>query len=413
MTNGLPVRTQLVLLAVAALVTFGALSLFWAGSGSSAPEPETAAAQPQSTESFKPTKEQWNGLGIQKISDRVFRPTDIAEGNIALDDDLTTPVFSPYSGRVVRVVANLGDSVAKGAPLFVIDASEIVQGINTLITAVATEKTAHAQLTQAQLNEQRAHDLYTAKGGALKDWQQSRTDLASAQSTLKSADIALAAARNQLRILGKSDAEIAAIEAQPTEAFNPTATVSAPIAGIVTQRQIGLGEYIQSVSGGASNPVYTIGNLSKVWLLANVREADAAAMKIGLPVDVTVPAYPGRTFAAKVSWVASAIDPNTHRLPVRADIENPDGALKPNMFARFAIETGAQHTAPAVPESAIVYEGDAAHVWVAGNDGTLTARAIRIGQISGDDVEVMQGLTAGEQIVTSGSLFIDRAAKGD
>src|SRR5260370_379931 len=104
----------------------------------------------------------------------------------------------------------------RGAPLFALDATEFVQAANTLITALGALKTARSQLTQAEINEKRAHELYLAKGGALKDWQQSQTDLASAQNGLRSADIALAAARNALRILGKSDAGIAALEASPT-----------------------------------------------------------------------------------------------------------------------------------------------------------------------------------------------------
>jgi cobalt-zinc-cadmium efflux system membrane fusion protein len=165
--------------------------------------------------------------------------------------------------------------------------------------------------------------------------------------------------------------------------------VPAPIGGTITQRQIGLGQHINSTAGGASNPVYTIGNLSTVWLIANVREADAPLMRIGQPVEVHVLAFPGRVFKAKISWVAPSIDSSTHRLSVRADVENPDGALKPGMFANFSIITGEAETAPAVPQYAIVYEGDAARVWVAGEDGTITARAVRVGQIADDMVQIL------------------------
>jgi cobalt-zinc-cadmium efflux system membrane fusion protein len=335
-----------------------------------------------------------------------FRSERITEGNIALDDDRTTPVFSPYSGRVVRLIARLGDRVEPGAPLFALEASEFVQAMNDLITAAAALKTARAQQSQAATNEKRAHELYLAKGGAMKDWQQSQTDLAAAQNAAHSAEIALAAVRNRLRILGKSEPEIAALETQPTQKLDPVAIVTAPIAGTVTQRQIGLGQYIQS--GGAS-PVYTIGDLSVLWLIANVREVDAPLMRVGAPVAVRVPAFPERVFDATISWVAPALDPNTHRLPVRADVINPDGALKPMMFANFSIVTGAAVTAPAVPPGAIVYEGDAARVWVARDDGTIAARTVTAGRTEGGMVEIREGLVPGEKIVTSGTLFIDRA----
>src|SRR5215472_2444917 len=359
---------------------------------------------------FRPTAAQWAGFKIEPVRLARFRPEQVTEGNIALDDDLTTPVFSPFSGRVIKLIAKLGDHVEAGAPLFEIKASEFVQAQNDLITALANLQTARSQLTMAQTTEKRAHELYLAQGGALKDWQQAQTDLISARNTVRSDEIALAAVRNRLRILGKTDEEITALEAQPTQKFDSITTVRAPIGGIITQRQIGLGQFINSTAAGASNPVYTIGNLSTVWLIANVREVNAPLMQLGLPVEVNVLAFPGRVFRAKISWVAPSIDPNTHRLSVRADVENPDRELKPGMFANFSIITGEAATAPAVPQQAIVYEGETARVWVAGEDGTIAARSVRVGQLADGMVEILGGLTEGEKVVTSGALFIDRAA---
>jgi cobalt-zinc-cadmium efflux system membrane fusion protein len=401
-------RAQLAVVAALALVS---CLVYGATGGPRASEPAAGVAPSENRVpgTYTPTTEEWASLQIAPVETWQFRPERVTEGNIALDDDLNTPVFSPYSGRVVRLIAELGAHVERGAPLFAVEATEFVQGANTLIAAVAADKTAHSQLAQAEVNEKRAHELYLANGGALKDWQQSRTDLAAAQNTLRSADIALAAARNQLRILGKSEVEVAALEAAPTQLLDPAAIVTAPIAGTVTQRQVGLGQYIQAVSSGASAPVYTIGDLSKVYLIANVREVDAGFVHVGDRVEVRVLAYPERVFAAKLSWVAPSIDANTHRLPVRADVENPDGALKPMMFASFTIIAGKAKEAPAAPQSAIVYEGDQARVWVAGQDGTLTLRLVRPGQTRDGMVEILSGLAVGEKIVTKGTVFIDRA----
>lgn len=359
---------------------------------------------------FRPTAAQWAGFKIEPVRLVSFRPEQVTEGNIAVDDDLTTPVFSPYSGRVVKLIAKLGDHVEQDAPLFEIQASEFVQVQNDLITALANLQTARSQLTMAQTTEKRTHELYLAQGGALKDWQQAQTDLVTAQNTVRAGEIALHTVRRRLRILGKDDTEIAALEAQPTQKLDSVTTVRAPIGGIITQRQIGLGQFINSTAAGASNPVYTIGNLSMVWLIANVREVDAPLMQVGLPVEVHVLAFPGRTFKAKISWVAPSIDPTTHRLAVRADVENPDRELKAGMFANFSIITGEAATAPAVPQQAIVYEGETARVWVAGADKTIAARSVRVGQTADGMVEILGGLTEGEKVVTSGALFIDRAA---
>jgi cobalt-zinc-cadmium efflux system membrane fusion protein len=268
--------------------------------------------------------------------------------------------------------------------------------------------TARAQLALAQTNEQRKHALFDAKGGSMQDWQQSQSDMVAAQNNVRSAEATLALVRNRLRIQGKTDAEIATLG--NSGRMNPEAFVLAPISGTVTDRQVGRGQYIQS---GASNPVYAIGDLSTVWLIGNVREADAALMRRGQPVEVRVLALPGRMFKAKLTYVAPSVDPNTRRLAVRAEIDNPDGVLKPEMFASFTIVTGGESSAPGVPERAIVYEGDAARVWVVNDDDTIVLRQIQIGGTSQGMVEAVAGLTPGEKVVTSGTLFIDRAGRGE
>jgi cobalt-zinc-cadmium efflux system membrane fusion protein len=407
--------TQFLTIAILALFV-GVAILAWPVIGKNVADP-AGRAQPAPSEeargTFKPTKEQWAGFKIEPVGLISFRPEQVTEGSIAIDDNLTTPVFSHYSGRVIKVIAMLGDVVEPGAPLFVIHASEFVQAQNDLITALANLQTARSQLSMAQTTEKRAHELYLAQGGALKEWQQAQTDLITAQNTVRSDEIALHAVRSRLRILGKTDEEIASLEAQPTQKLNPVATVTAPIAGTITQRQIGAGQYINSEANGATNPVFTISNLSTVWLIANVRETDAPLMHVGEPVEVHVLAFPGRVFNAKISWVAPSIDSNTHRLSVRADVENPRGELKPGMFANFSIITGEAATAPAVPQRAIVYEGDTARVWVADDDGAIAAHSIRTGRIADGMVEILAGVSEGEKVVTSGALFIDRAATND
>ena len=408
-------RTQLLIVASIGLIIAGAFVIgslltrfVMARSDSEAPETQPVTLPG----TFRPTEAQWETLKIVPVQLVTFQNERTTEGKIANDDDATTPVFSPYSGRVTKLFARAGDHVERGAPLFAIQASEFVQGQNDLISAAATLETARAQLNLAKTTEKRQHDLYDSKGGALKDWQQSQVDLANAQGSLRSAQIALGAVRNRLRILGKSDSEIAAIENEPDKllSMDAEAIVYAPIGGTVTQRQVGLGQYIDSAANGASNPVFSIGDMSRVWLLANVREADAPSMGLGHPVEVRVLAFAGRVFKAKLTFVGSAIDPNTHRLPVRAEVENPDAALKPEMFANFSITIGNAVTVPAVPEESVVYEGQTARVWIAGKEKTLGLRQIRTGRTQGGVVEVLDGLQSGESVVSSGSLFIDRAA---
>lgn len=394
--QGLPQKTQILIVACVALILIaGAYAIHYL---TGAPAPQPASTAPLGT--FHPTKSQWENLKIAPVQTMSFRSEQITDGAIAYNDDATTPVFSPFSGQVTHVIAKLGDMVKKGDPLMTVAATEFVQARSNLINA-------RAQLTLATATEKRLHGLYDAKAAALKDWQQAQADLTTAQSNLQ-------AVQNQLRILGKSDSEISALETEKNVSnINPEVLVRAPVSGTVIQRQVGLGQNIQSVSAGAANPVFTIGNLSTIWLVANVREPDAPLMRRGQPVEVHVLAFPERIFKARISWVAPAVDANTHRLPVRAEIGNADGELKPMMFASFNIVTSHDVRSIGVPQSAVVYEGSDTHVFVANTDGTVAVRPIRVGRATGDMLEVTSGLMAGDKIVTRGALFIDRAAEGN
>jgi cobalt-zinc-cadmium efflux system membrane fusion protein len=353
--------------------------------------PEAPPAPPAGT--FRPTVQQLKTLTIEPVALRQFVSEERTEGKIAVNGDRATPVYSPYSGRVTRVIANLGDIVAQGAPLATIDASEFSQAQNDLRTGMA-------QLKLARISETRKHALYDIKGGSLADWQQAQAELAAAETTLS-------AVRSRLRILGYADTQIDQLAT--AEHFEPATNILAPIRGVIVDRQVGPGQYAQS---GAATPVYTIADLSSVWLLANVREADAARVQRGQTVEVHVLAYPDRIFSAHVVYVAPTIDANTHRLTVRAVIDNSDGALKPEMFANFVIQTSQAAQSPAVPEGAVIYEGEAAHVWVLQSDNAIAIRPIRVGRTNDGFVEVLEGLQSGDRVVTKGSLFIDRAATG-
>ncbi|MBS0221376.1 MAG: efflux RND transporter periplasmic adaptor subunit [Proteobacteria bacterium] len=383
---------------------------FWAfdsGSGNAVSRTDKVAQDADGA--FAPSETQWAGLKLTTVRQVAFRDERVTDGKIAINEDTTTPVFSPYSGRVTRLIAKPGDHVERGQPLFAIEATEFVQGQNDLVTAVAGVDKAKSKLELAKATEKRQRELLAIKGGALKDLEQAQSDLVNAQGDMRSAEITLAAARNRLRILGRSDEEIARLE--KVDSIGAEAIVSAPIEGTVIQRKVGLGQYINT---GATDPVFTVGDLGTVWLIANVRESDAPLMKVGAAVEVSVLAYPGRIFNAKLSYVAPALDPNTRRLPVRAVIQNPGRALLPEMFATFRIVAGQNRLMPAVPQDAVIYEGSQARVWVARpGEKKVVSRSVEVGGTENGLVEVRKGLSVGESVVTSGTLFIDRAAARD
>ncbi|HWW78599.1 MAG TPA: efflux RND transporter periplasmic adaptor subunit [Steroidobacteraceae bacterium] len=389
--RALPPGKQIRVVLVIVLAAAGALAVGWGALRARASEPAPTQEATASNE-VRLTSAQLATLEINTVATRAFRTEEVTDGQIALNGDTTTQVFSPYSGRVVRVLASPGEYVKQGAPLLRIEASEFVQAQSDLLNTAAA-------LKLARINEARKHAAYDSKGGSLQDWQQAQADLAAAENASTSA-------ANRLRILGKTTQEIAAIEtAKKTDAAT---YVVAPIGGIVTDRQVGPGQYIQS---GASSPVFSIGDLSTVWLVAAVPETDAPFIERGQTVEVRVLALPGQIFKAKLTAIGAQVDPVTRRVPVRATLANADGKLKPQMFASFSIITSGDSQAPAVPEEAIVREGDQARVWVVAENDMLTLRSIRTGRSNDGMVEVVEGLKAGERVVTRGSLFIDRAAR--
>lgn len=337
---------------------------------------------------------QFASLKVESVKTVSFSTQENTDGKIALNTDAMTPVFSPYSGRIVRVFVSTGDHVKEGEPLLAVVSIEYNDAQNEL-------RNAQAQYDLAKANEARKHSSYEAKGASLQDWQQAQTDLATADS-------ALLAARNHLRVFGKSDADIDHIlQSQNLDALT---RITSPINGIVTDRQAGPGQNIQA---NAATSVFTIGDLSKVWLVANVRESDAPKLKLGQKIEAHVLALPGKKFSSTLNYIGSSVDPVTRRVPVRAILDNSAGLLKPEMFADFDIACSSEAMMVAIPAEAIIYEGDSSRVWVVQNHHDIELRDIRTGRSNNGMVEVLNGLKPDENVVTSGSLFIDRAVRVD
>jgi cobalt-zinc-cadmium efflux system membrane fusion protein len=355
---------------------------------------------------YRPNDAEWATLTIEPVEQQSFRTERATEGKIAVDEDRSTPIFSPYAGRVTKLLARPGDGVAAGQPLFSIEATDMVAAQNDFIAAISALNKARSQLNLAQIVERRNKELYEGKAVALKDWQQSQNDLTAAQNDLRSGESALEAARNRLRLLGRSDAEIAAFE--NTGRISAEMPIYAPITGTIVQRKVGPGQYVNT---NASDPVFVIGDLSTVWLVAFVRETDAAFVQAGQDVQFTVLAYPDRTFTARLSYVAAGLDPATRRLMVRATIDNRDKLLKPEMYANVSIVTASNLAGVAVPREALIYEGSAVRVWVAHEDRTIEVREIKTGLANGNMIQAVEGLQAGERVVTKGSLIIGRTAR--
>jgi cobalt-zinc-cadmium efflux system membrane fusion protein len=375
---------------------------------SSAASDTEVSSQAKRVARFVPTAAQWASLGMEPVKAMTFRSEHITEGKISINEDRATPIFPPYAGRVTRLMAKPGDMVQRGQPLFYIEAADMVQAQNDFLTAVAGINRAKSRVTITEIIEKQNRTLYEGKAGALRDFQTATADLAQARADLRSAESLLEAARNRLAILGKTDAEIAAFQEQGK--ISSETPIYAPLSGTVVQRKIGPGQYVSYTSTGIVDPVFTIGDLSTVWLVAFVRESEAPKVRLGQQLDFTVLAYPKTTFKANIDHVSASLDPNIRRLMVRATIDNSKGQFKPEMFTSVTIYTDEGDSSLGVPRDAVIYEADNARVWVARNDKTIEVRQIKTGITHGNLVQVVQGLQPGEIVVTKGSLFVDQAA---
>jgi membrane fusion protein, heavy metal efflux system len=404
--NNWNLRRLAVVLAIAAAIgmgLFGAVQVLIPHAKSV----ETAGPGKSQLPRYVPSATEWASLTVEPVEERVFRAEHVTEGKIAVNEDSSTPIFSPFAGRVTKLLVKPSDHVERGQPLFIVEATDTVQGLNDFVAALSALNSARSKLNLAQIVERRANDLYAGKAVPLKDWQQSQNDLNTAQNDVRTAETALEAAHNRLRILGRSEEQISSF--QETRQISADTPIYSPIGGTVVQRKVGPGQFISS---GASDPVFVIGDLSTVWLLAFVRETEASGVAVGQEITFSLLALSGSQFKARIDYVAAAIDPTTRRLLVRATIDNKDGLLKPEMFANVTIYTGGDRPSVAVPKKALIYEGERVRLWVAHDDKSIELREIQTGLTNGDLVEVRNNLKAGEKIVTRGSLFIDRAASG-
>ena len=408
--RALPARVQVLVVAVLVFAAGAGVWVAKSRTNSDVRDPDRAALGPSKKGAgvFYPTAAQWATLTVEPVQQRVFRAEHVTEGKIAVDEDRSTPIFSPYAGRVLKLFVKPGDTVTVGQPLFTVQAADMVQAQNDFISAATALNKARSAQNLAEIIDKRQRLLYEGKAVPLKEVQNARAALDAAENDVRSADVALEAARNRLRILGKTDQEITDFQEKGT--IDPSTLITAPIAGTIVQRKVGPGQYVGS---GQSDPVFIIGDLSTVWIVAYIRETEAPLVHVGQPIYFTVLAYPDRAFPASISYVAAALDPTTRRLLVRATVNNAEGLFKPEMFASVKILTGEGDNAVAVPRDAIIYEGDTARVWVVrekDDEKAIELRRIKVGLTNGNLVEALKGLGPGDRVVTKGSLFIDRVA---
>jgi cobalt-zinc-cadmium efflux system membrane fusion protein len=328
---------------------------------------------------------------VATVEDRDFPIEKGSVGSIDFNEELLTQVFTPYQGRIIGLFAKVGDEVQKGQLLFTIDSPDLLQACSNLIAAAGV-----LQLTTKNLA--RLKNLFETRAISQKDLEQAVSDQQTAEGALR-------AARDAVRIFGKTDAEMDRMITD--RKVDPTLVVPSPIAGRITMRNAAPGLLVQP--GNAPAP-YTVADISTMWMLANVAESDSPAFRVGQEVKVSVMAFPNRIFEGHISTVSSWVDPNTHRLLVRSEVEDPNHEMRSGMFANFVIRTGEPVRSPAIPLDGVVREGDGTMTaWVTADRRRFTKRTVKIGLQRDGYVQILQGLQAGDLVASEGALFLSTA----
>jgi cobalt-zinc-cadmium efflux system membrane fusion protein len=373
-------------------VRYGLMALTCAGAlltAAAIPARSTAATSQEAEEaSVELVESQTKAIKVEPVGEHVFPQEQNAVGNIDFNEELLTQVYTPYQGRIIKAFASIGDTVKKDQILFTIDSPDLVQAESTLIAAAGV-----LELTTRVLERQQ--NLYKQNAGAQKDYEQSVSDHQTAEGNLK-------AARDAVRIFGKTDADIDKIIAN--RKIDSALVVPSPISGLITSRTASPGLFVQP---GNPPPVYTVADTSIMWMLANVAEKDSPNLKVGQEVRVSVAPLPGRVFQGKIVTIGATVDPNTRRVLVRSEIADPNYELRSGMFATFVITIAPPKQAMAVPLEGVVREGDGTMtVWVTADKKKFTKRVVKIGLTHQGFAEILDGLKPGELLATDGSLFI-------
>ncbi|ATI29079.1 MULTISPECIES: efflux RND transporter periplasmic adaptor subunit [Ralstonia solanacearum species complex] len=358
-----------------------------------APASAVPAAPSRDGQSVTLSPTQLQYIKVAPVELRDFANRREAVGNIDFNQDRAVQVFSSYAGKIRGVYAKVGDTVAKGKPLFDIESPDLVQAESTLISTAGTRK-----LTTTALA--RARQLFEIQGLSQKDLDQATSDQQAAEAAYK-------AAREAVAIFGKTPAQMdQMIETRRTD---PVLTVTSPIAGQVTARAAQPGLLVQP---GSAAP-FTVADVSTMWMQAFVPEADVPLLRVGQPVKIRVMAFPNRVFTGKVTTLGASVDANTHRILVRSEIDDPKHELRPGMFTAFDITTGDAIRSPALATDGVVREGDGTMTaWVTTDRKRFARRVIKLGLEQDGFVQIVDGLAAGELTANEGALYLSTAAAG-
>jgi cobalt-zinc-cadmium efflux system membrane fusion protein len=376
--------TRRILAATVLAVAMGASGCHKSEAAQAAPGTDAPAGQAWLT----PEQVNEAHITVAPLEDQDVDDTILSSGRVTFDDQRVAHIFSPVTGRVARILANLGDRIHKGQPLAVITSPDIGQASSDLGKA-------DADLIAAEHDFKRKKELFEAHAASQADYE-------TAEDNYRKAKAEKERAYQKAFLLRTGSVD------SVTQGY----TLTSPIEGELIARAVNPGIEVQGqYGGGTAVELFTVGELDHVWVLADVYEMDIARVKVGARVNVKVVAYPGKMFDGRVDWVSGALDPTSRTAKIRCSFDNPDRLLKPEMYATVTISVE-ESRALAVPKGAVLRLGDQTVVFVqigTTPDGKLKFERVPVQVDEGEASEwlpLQHGLDKGTKIVTQGAILL-------
>jgi cobalt-zinc-cadmium efflux system membrane fusion protein len=333
------------------------------------------------------TAAQRQNIHLYTVAPSRFRRTLETTAAVDFDNDQATSVLAPFSGPVSRLLVSQGDDVSKGQPLAIVDSPDFATALSAYQKALATAR------TNRRLADLDA-DLVKHNGVSQREYEQAQTDATNAEADRD------AALRALVSLNVPPEAIQAIREGRPVSRLE--GVIRSPVAGTVVEKLITPGELLEA----GTTPCFTVANLSRVWVMARLFGSDLSQVSVGDPAEVLT-GIDAHTFPGRVDKISALVDPDTRAVTVRVVVENPQHALRKQMYVRVLIHSRDESSGLLIPVSAVLRDDEnLPFVYLAESDGSFARRHITLGSQIADRYEIPAGLHAGDQVVITGGLFV-------
>ena len=406
--HGVSVRVLLAAIgATAALSGAGAWLMLRPSADIPAAADEHENEPPAGVVELTPEAQRNAALGLVTLEARRLPTTIDVTGTVTADDARVAHIRPLARGLVERVWVRLGERVKKGQPLATYDNIQLGELVGDYLGARAVLRQAQAELEVKRKVVERGRALIKIEAIAQQTLELREAELKTAEASVARDEAAVSRVEEQLHRFGLSDVDLGRLS--PKDGTSPHrdashAVLRAPFDGVVTKYDVAEGEVTEP-----ERELFTVTDLSSVWVLADIYEQDLTKVRPGTDAVVRVDAYPDRSFTGRVTYLADLIDPQTRSAKARVVVDNPGTALKLDMFARLLIPTAEQRDVLLVPLTAVQTVDNQTIVFVQQTSQRFARRDVELGLTAGDVVEVRAGLKAGETVVSAGSFYLKTA----